>query len=140
MGVFGSLTVSAPSFTATEHNHAQRIMSRSSPSFPAWYFSRNAGEAIPYFASNAESCSVNDSGVRRVVDAIVPLGRTHVLEYKNATPAEDAPSPEQPSDVRQAIRTAASLWSPSSSTACSRIRNFWILPVTVIGKPSTSFQ
>jgi hypothetical protein len=40
----------------------------------------------------------------------------------------------------QAMRMAASLWSPSSSTACSRIRNFWILPVTVIGKPSTSFQ
>ena len=29
---------------------------------------------------------------------------------------------------------------PSSATEISRIRNFWTLPVTVIGNVSTSFQ
>src|SRR5205823_2680870 len=39
-----------------------------------------------------------------------------------------------------AVATAAAFSRPSSSTAVSRILNFWTLPVTVIGKPSTNFQ
>ena len=38
----------------------------------------------------------------------------------------------------QAVRAAATSCRPSSAIACSRIRNFWTLPVTVIGKASTS--
>ena len=41
---------------------------------------------------------------------------------------------------RYAVRTPAALDRPSSSTATSRILNFWILPVTVIGNASTNFQ
>ena len=43
-------------------------------------------------------------------------------------------------DNRYAVWIAAASPRPSSAIAISRIRNFWILPVTVIGKPSTSFQ
>ena len=39
---------------------------------------------------------------------------------------------------RRARRRPAA--SPSSATAISRIRNFWTLPVTVIGNSSTNFQ
>src|SRR5437016_12704507 len=48
----------------------------------------------------------------------------------------------RPSEIcqRQAVLTPAASCRPSSSTAISRIRNFWTLPVTVIGKPSTNFQ
>ena len=38
----------------------------------------------------------------------------------------------------QAILTAAALPRPSSLTLCSRMRNFWTLPVTVMGKASTN--
>lgn len=40
----------------------------------------------------------------------------------------------------QAVGIAATASRPNSATAVSRMRNFWILPVTVIGKPSTNFQ
>src|SRR5438105_227703 len=40
----------------------------------------------------------------------------------------------------QAVTTAAAASRPSSATATSRILNFWILPVTVIGNASTNFQ
>ena len=36
-----------------------------------------------------------------------------------------------------AVLTAAAFSRPSSVTLSSRIRNFWILPVTVMGKAST---
>jgi hypothetical protein len=41
---------------------------------------------------------------------------------------------------RQAVSIRAAAWRPSSSMLISRIRNFWILPVTVVGKASTNFQ
>jgi hypothetical protein len=40
----------------------------------------------------------------------------------------------------QAVESTAAGSNASSTIATSRIRNFWILPVTVIGKLSTSFQ
>ena len=40
----------------------------------------------------------------------------------------------------QAVSMLAASWSPNSSMLISRILNFWILPVTVIGKLSTNFQ
>ena len=40
---------------------------------------------------------------------------------------------------RHAILTAAAFSRPSSFTLSSRMRNFWTLPVTVMGKPSTNF-
>src|SRR5262245_14352687 len=40
----------------------------------------------------------------------------------------------------QAVRCEAVAVSPSSATANSRILNFWILPVTVVGNSSTNFQ
>src|SRR5581483_3740619 len=40
----------------------------------------------------------------------------------------------------QAVLTAAATSRPSSLTEVSRILYFWILPVTVMGKPSTNFQ
>ena len=49
--------------------------------------------------------------------------------------SEPRPPVTQP---RQAVRALAAVPRPSSSIACSRILNFWTLPVTVIGKPSTS--
>ncbi len=39
-----------------------------------------------------------------------------------------------------AVSIRAAAWRPSSSMLISRMRNFWILPVTVIGKCSTNFQ
>ena len=42
--------------------------------------------------------------------------------------------------TRYAVRMAAACASPNSSTACSRSLNFWILPVTVIGKASVKRQ
>ena len=41
---------------------------------------------------------------------------------------------------RHAVRIAAASCSPSSSMVAWRMMNFWILPVTVIGKASTNFQ
>ena len=38
----------------------------------------------------------------------------------------------------QAVRVEAAPSRPSSATACSRILNFWTLPVTVIGNSSTN--
>src|SRR5262249_29771014 len=38
----------------------------------------------------------------------------------------------------QAVSIEAALCSPNSSMDCWRIRNFWILPVTVMGKLSTN--
>ena len=38
--------------------------------------------------------------------------------------------------VLYAVRIAAAWWSSNSSIAISRSRNFWTLPVTVIGKSS----
>ena len=46
----------------------------------------------------------------------------------------------QTSFMEHAVRIAAALARPSSEIAISRILNFWTLPVTVIGKASTSFQ
>ena len=40
----------------------------------------------------------------------------------------------------QAVRTAAAAWSPSSSTAISRILYFWTLPLIVIGHISVPFR
>ncbi len=40
--------------------------------------------------------------------------------------------------LHYAVSMRAALSKPSSLTACSRIKNFWILPVTVIGKASTN--
>ena len=42
-----------------------------------------------------------------------------------------------PSICHQAVSMLASFSSPSFFTACSRILNFWILPASFIGKPST---
>ena len=42
--------------------------------------------------------------------------------------------------ARHAVRIAAASPRPSSPIAISRIRNFWILPVTVIGNSSMTFQ
>src|SRR4051794_33213393 len=39
----------------------------------------------------------------------------------------------------QAVRTAAAWASPSSLMLCSRMTNFWVLPLTVIGNVSTNF-
>ena len=47
---------------------------------------------------------------------------------------------ELPRRARSRRQAAARRPSPSSATAISRIRNFWTLPVTVIGKASTNFQ
>jgi len=71
---------------------------------------------------------------------------------RGEVPAE-AQRPEQQLEVRSdrrrrqpaagvghAVRIPAAVCSPSSSTAASRILNFWILPVTVIGNSSTNFQ
>jgi hypothetical protein len=41
---------------------------------------------------------------------------------------------------RYAAAASATASNPSSRIAISRIRNFWTLPVTVIGKPSTSLK
>ena len=38
-----------------------------------------------------------------------------------------------------AVSMAATSCKPRSRIACSRILNFWILPVTVVGKLSTNF-
>ena len=44
-------------------------------------------------------------------------------------------------DRPQILRHAVFSWvSPSSRIISSRIRNFWILPVTVMGKPSTNLM
>ena len=40
----------------------------------------------------------------------------------------------------QAVSTRSACSRPSSSMADSRMRNFWIFPVTVIGNESVSFQ
>ena len=40
----------------------------------------------------------------------------------------------------EAVAMLTASWSSSSSIASSRIRNFWTLPVTVIGNEPTSFQ
>jgi hypothetical protein len=44
------------------------------------------------------------------------------------------------SGLAYAVLTFAAASSPSSAIAVSRILNFWILPVTVIGNASTNFQ
>src|SRR5207253_6259679 len=46
---------------------------------------------------------------------------------------------ELPADLH-AVFTCAAFCNPNSSMDCSRILNFWILPVTVIGNASTNFQ
>jgi len=46
----------------------------------------------------------------------------------------------RPACRRHAVRIAASASRRSSAIAISRMRNFWIFPVTVIGKTSTNFQ
>src|SRR5207248_9985574 len=43
-------------------------------------------------------------------------------------------------NLAQAVLIPAAFSRPSSSTAVSRILNFWTLPVTVIGNASTNFQ
>src|ERR1043166_6222738 len=40
---------------------------------------------------------------------------------------------------RSTTSAAAALSNPSSRADCSRMRNFWILPLTVIGNPSVTF-
>ncbi len=55
------------------------------------------------------------------------------------TPSRVTPYGPRPSQ-RYAVRIAAACPRPSSSTAASRILNFWILPVTVIGKASVKRQ
>jgi hypothetical protein len=42
--------------------------------------------------------------------------------------------------VGYAVAMLAASWSSSCSMASWRIRNFWTLPVTVIGKVFTNFQ
>ncbi len=45
-----------------------------------------------------------------------------------------------PGQQLQAVRTAAADWSPSSSTASSRILYFWTLPLIVIGHISAPWR
>ena len=69
-------------------------------------------------------------------------------DYRGADPLS-ATGDERPASVElpaitheqlaHAILTAAARSRPSSATLVSRMRNFWTLPVTVIGKPSTNF-
>ena len=42
--------------------------------------------------------------------------------------------------IGYAVSILATSSRPSSTMLISRIRNFWILPVTVVGKASTNFQ
>ncbi len=53
---------------------------------------------------------------------------------------EGAAPPAPDARLLYAVSVRAARWRPSSSIETSRILNFWILPVTVIGKASVSFQ
>ena len=67
---------------------------------------------------------------RSLVTTLLGMTGRVYSEHKRATPGRPT----------HAVRMPAAASSPSSSMAASRILNFWILPVTVIGKPSTNFQ
>src|SRR5262249_51339875 len=86
------------------------------------------------------------AGHARVVGR--PLSRGHGLlgleriwsnhgGLRRVTVSLDDGNPPAPSAYAILMRAASS--RPRSFTLCSRMTNFWIFPVTVMGNPSTNF-
>ena len=90
-------------------------------------------------AQDAEQVPDRHAGAERQVRARRP-GRARQVRLHRPRRSTSPSTRSRPTRASQAVWIAAASPRPSSSTAVSRILNFWTLPVTVMGNSVVIFQ